>query len=215
MATRNKLYYPKSHIVNNLFTSGKEWMYEDGTEFVGYYHRYIDGTRMSGAVYSRSESKKLIEFTNYVTQPDNAIYNTLKKKVNFATPHMHYPIPELEDYETGKMPRYFLRRRNLSSYEDIIEVDKPQFKLWKRPNSGINEKLYDGLQMDWKLTGPLDDSIESLNIVYGVRSTNFRMVQLKDQQFTGLRDFLTDYTELSIYSPYIDKKYLELFGNAK
>jgi hypothetical protein len=113
------------------------------------------------------------------------------------------------------MPRYFLRRRNLSSYEDIIEVDKAQFKLWKRPNSGINEKLYDGLQMDWKLTGPLDDVIENLNISYGVQSTNFRMVQLKDQQFTGLRDFLTDYTELSIYSPYIDKKYLELFGNAK
>lgn len=215
MATRNKLYYPKSHIVNNLFTSGKEWMYEDGTEYTGYYHRYIDGTRMSGAVYSRSESKKLIEFINVATQPDNAIYNTLKKKIVYTTPTMYYPIPELEDYEAGKMPRYFLRRRNLSSYEDIIEVNKAQFKLWKRPNGGINEKLYDGLQMDWKLTGPLNDITENLNIVYGVRSTNFRMVQLKDQLFTGLRDFLTDYTELSIYSPYVDKKYLELFGNTK
>lgn len=215
MSTRNKLYYPKSHIVNNLFTSGKEWMYEDGTEYTGYYHRYIDGTRMSGAVYSRSESKKLIEFINVATQPDNAIYNTLKKKIVYTTPTMHYPIPELEDYEAGKMARYFLRRRNLSSYEDIIEVSKAQFKLWKRPNGGINEKLYDGLQMDWKLSGPLDDIKENLNIVYGVRSTNFRMVQLKDQLFTGLRDFLTDYTELTIYSPYVDKKYLELFGNTK
>ena len=28
----NKLYYPKSHIVPNLYTNGKELMLEDGTE---------------------------------------------------------------------------------------------------------------------------------------------------------------------------------------
>ncbi len=38
MITRNKLYYPKSHIITNLHTIGNEWMLEDGTEYKGYYH---------------------------------------------------------------------------------------------------------------------------------------------------------------------------------
>ena len=212
MATRNKLYYPKSHVVTNLHTSGKEWMLEDGTEYVGFYHRYIDGVIMSGAVFSKTESKKLLAYIDHATQPDSLIYNSLKPKQNFVSPSYSYPIPEIEDYEAGKFSRYFLRRRNLSTFEDIIEVNKAQYKLWRRSQTGINESLYDGLEMDWKLTGPYNDIKEDFNIVYGVYDTNFRMVQLKDYVFPGLRDFLTDYIELTIYSPIVDKKYRELFG---
>ena len=79
MAIRNKIYYPKSHIVENLYTAGKEWMTEDGTEYIGYYHRYIDGKVASGAVYVRSQSVKLIKYVNVAAQPDNAVYNTLIK----------------------------------------------------------------------------------------------------------------------------------------
>ena len=210
---RNKIYYPKSHIVENLYTSGKEWMTEDGTEYIGYYHRYIDGKVATGAVYSNTQSVALIKYINVVTQPDNTMYNSLvKKSNNFTSPKQIIPIPTNDDYEKGKFVRYFLRRRNYSTFEDMLEVDANQFKLWERVGSGINENLYDGLSLDWKLTGPLNDITQSNNVVYGVADTNKRMVLLKDYDFPGLKSFLTDYIEFSVYSPYVKPEIKKLFG---
>lgn len=212
MSIRNKIYYPKSHIVENLYTSGKEWMTEDGVEYVGYYHRYIDGKVASGAVYSKTQSVKLIKYINTTIQPDNAVYNSLIKKPNiFTAPQHMMPIPVLEDYEAGKFKRYFLRRRNYSTFEDIIEINEAQFKLWKRSASGINQGLYTGLSLDWKLTGPLNDIQEQSNTVYGVYDTNRRLVILKDYEMPGLKNFLTDYIEFSIYSPYVKENIKKLF----
>ena len=70
--------------------------------------------------------------------------------------------------------------------------------------------------MDWKLTGPLRDVVEDGKIsVPGVYDTNLRIVMLKDNVFTGLKNYLTDYTELSIYSPYISEDIKKQFGNVK
>ena len=122
-------------------------------------------------------------------------------------------IPDLDDYENGKFIRYFLRRRNYSTYEDIIEIDKPQWKLWRRQGSGINEKLYQGLELSWKLTGPLHDIPDTFNTKYGVADTNQRLVFLKDREMPGLKNFLTNYIELTIYSPYVKSDIKKLFGN--
>jgi hypothetical protein len=210
----NKLYYPKSHIVTNLYTNGKELMLEDGTEYVGFYHRYIDNTVSTGAVPHKSNSKKLIRYVNQITQPDSLVYNTLiKKRLPEVFPTQALVIPDLDDYENGKFTRYFLRRRNYSTYEDIIEIDKPQWKLWRRQGSGINEKLYQGLELSWKLTGPLRDVPNTFNTEYGVADTNQRLVFLKDREMPGLKNYLTDYIELTIYSPYVKSDIKKLFGN--
>lgn len=212
MSTGNKLYYPKTHIVNNLYTEGKEWMYEDGTEYSGYYHRYIDGVRMSGAVFQRGYSKKLIPYVDIAAQPETVIYDSLKKKVNYIAPVQTYTIPDEDDYSNGKFTRYFIKRRNYSTFQDIMEIDKRQFRLWKKRNMGINETLYVAIELPWKLTGPLHDEVVGINTTYGVYDTNSRAVKLWNSKFLGLDNFLTDYTELTIYSPYVDKKYKELFG---
>ena len=210
----NKLYYPKSHIVTNLYTIGKELMLVDGTEYVGFYHRYIDNTVATGAVPHKSNSKKLIRYINQILQPNSLIYNTLiKKRLPEVFPTQALVIPDLDDYENGKFTRYFLRRRNYSTYEDIIEIDKPQWKLWRRQGSGINEKLYQGLELSWKLTGPLHDIPNTFNTEYGVADTNQRLVFLKDREMPGLKNYLTDYIELTIYSPYVKSDIKKLFGN--
>jgi hypothetical protein len=208
---RNKLYYPKSHIITNLHTDGKEWMFEDSTEFIGYYHKYIDGTVLSGAVYSRSESKKLIPYVDAVKDPANIVYDSLKKKSKFKAPYTVYTIPTESDFEAGKIIRYFLRRRNTSTYEDITEINKDQYKLWKQSSGGIDRTLYNAIELEWKLTGPLNDIREGINITYGVSDTNKRMVELKDIEFPGLKNFLTDYIEYTIYSPYINQEIKKLF----
>ena len=210
----DKLYYPKSHIVTNLYTAGKEFMLADETEYVGFYHRYIDGIVNTGAVPHKSNSKKLIKYIDKIFQPYNLIYNKLiKKRLPESFPTQALVIPNLDDYENGKFTRYFLRRRNYSTYEDIIEVDKPQWKLWKKPNDGINEKLYQGLELSWKLTGPLHDEPNTFNTKYGVADTNQRLVFLKDREMVGLKNYLTDYIELTIYSPYVKSDIKKLFGN--
>ena len=210
----NKLYYPKSHIVTNLYTIGKELMLVDGTEYVGFYHRYIDNTVATGAVPHKSNSKKLIRYINQILQPNSLVYNTLiKKRLPEVFPTQALVIPDLDDYENGKFTRYFLRRRNYSTYEDIIEIDKPQWKLWRRQGSGINEKLYQGLELSWKLTGPLHDIPNTFNTEYGVADTNQRLVFLKDREMPGLKNYLTDYIELTIYSPYVKSDIKKLFGN--
>jgi hypothetical protein len=215
MATPNKLYYPKSHIVNNLFTKGKEWMFEDGTEFIGYYHKYIDGNVKSGAVFSNTESKKLITYIDKVNQPNNYIYNSIKTPIKSIPPIIKYTFPTIDDFNVGKITRYFIKRRNYSTFQDIFEIDKNQYKLWKFKSGGIDSALYNAIELDWKLTGPLNDVTEGNVVVSGVYDTNLRIVMLKDNVFTGLKNYLTDYTELSIYSPYISEDIKKQFGNVK
>jgi len=213
MGERNKLYYPSAHIITNLYTSGQEWMSQDGIEYIGYYHQYIDGTVMSGATYQSSTSQNLIPYIQSALQPSNALYDILKPKDIYTSPRQIYVIPKIDDYRAGKITRYFIKRRNFSNFQDIIEIDIDQYKSWARRKSGIDESLYDAITLDWKLTGPLNDNMELENPVYGVYDTNNRMVGLKNRSFPGLRAFLTDFIELSIYSPSVDKKYKDLFGN--
>lgn len=215
MALRNKLYYPKSHIVTNLRTSGGEWMLEDGTEYIGYYHRYVDGTVLTGAVYNRTESKKLIPYVHVISQPNNFIYNKLKKKEDYMNPHNTIALPTLDDYKEGKFIRYILRRRNFTGAHDLIEVDKTQFKLWKNPKGGIDGDLYDALELDWKLTGPLHDVFDAKGNrkEAGVYDTNERIILLKEKDFPGISNFLTDYVEFSVHSKATSYDIKKLFGN--
>jgi hypothetical protein len=212
MFTRNKLYYPKSHITTNLRTDGKEWMFEDGTEFKGFYHKYIDGTVLSGAVFHKTDSKKLIPYIDKVTQPNNVEYDALIKRPIIKSPYYIFPIPKLEDYEVGKITRYFIRRRNDVNPSNIMEIDKDQFLSWKKPNFGIDSTLYIATEVEWKLTGPRFDDRSSVNIIYGVEDTNRRIVELKDDEYPGMKNFLTNHIELSIHSDYVSPDIKKLFG---
>lgn len=212
MYTRNKLYYPASHIVTNLRTDGLEWMLEDGTEYKGFYHRYIDGTVLTGAVFHKADSKKIIPYVNRIAQPNNFEYDAIVKKEAIVAPHYIFPVPTLDNYKDGKMTRYFLKRRNFSSFQDIIEINKDQWLSWKKNGSGIDNKLYMSTDVDWKLTGPLNDDRSTQNTVYGVYDTNQRIVLLKDNEFAGLKNFLTDYVELSVHSKAVKDDIKKLFG---
>jgi hypothetical protein len=206
MASRNKIYYPKSQIVENLHTIGKEWMLEDGTEYKGYYHRYIDNLVMTGATYSKYSSKRLIVYVDKAAQSDNFIYDKLVRKELHFAPRQTLAVPKLADYTVGKITRYFMQQRN--SLDNIFEVDEVQTKQWKPSSGGIDKNLYNLIELDWKLTGPLYDEGE----VFGVLDTNRRIVHLKNREMVGLNNFLTDYTELSIHSPYVSKDIKQLFG---
>ena len=78
MYKRPKIYYPKAKITNNLYTKGREWMYEDGKEYIGYYHKYADGLVLTEAFYNTIRSEKLIPYTDIQRQESNVVYDIQK-----------------------------------------------------------------------------------------------------------------------------------------
>lgn len=204
---RNKSYYPKSQIIENLVTTGKEWMLINGTEYIGLYHRYIDGTVMTGASYSPEFSQPLKKYIDLNTDFNQFVYNTLKKKVENTFPKASVSLPSLDDYKIGKYTRYFIQKRN--DLTDIMEINNDQFKSWQKPSGGIDKNLYNAMPIDWKLTGPLYD-LETGE--FGVYSTNYRIVQLSERKIPNISNFLTDYTEFTIYSPVVSEDIKKLFG---
>jgi len=205
---RKKLYYPKSHIITGLQTSGKEWMLEDGTEYKGHYHKYIDGTVMTLGGYSPSTSKTLIPYIDMSTQPGAGLYDTIAKDTSkYKAPIYRYSIPTDTDYKKGFYKRYFVQRRNY--LQEIIEIDLEQYSSLNTPDTGIDGNLYKGIEINWKLTGTKNDS----DTEKGVVDTNKRLVELKDYDMKGLKQYLTDYVEFTIYSKLVSQDVKTAFGN--
>ena len=222
--TRKRLYYPASQIIQNLYTAGKEYMTVDNIEYIGYYHKYIDGTVMTGAVYDISESKLLKQFVDTVKQPELIVYrDSVKKGNNSKTnviysihPKFSYVTPSESDFQLGKFTRYFIKRRNFKTVEDIFEIDFEQYKQWRKIKSGIDETLYEAIAIEWKLTGPLNDIFENnVNVAPGVFNTNERTIRVKASTFMGLDKYVTDFTEFSIYSPLCPVEFKQKFGYLK
>lgn len=218
---RKRLYYPESQIIQNLYTAGKEYMTADNVEYIGFYHRYIDGAVMTGAVYDKIESKVLKTYVDTVTQPETIIYrDSIKKGRNSKTnvlynihPKFSYVTPTERDFELGRFNRYFIRRRNFKTIEDIFEIDSEQFKLWRKVKAGIDEKLYDAIEIEWKITGPLQDIVEDNTIVLsGVASTNERVIRTASINFLGLDKYVTNFIEFSTYSPLCPQEFKQRFG---
>ena len=208
---RKKLYYPKSHIITRLHTTGKEWMTSDGIEYIGYYHKYVDGTVLTGGDYNQATSVDLIPYIDIIVQPNNHLYKSVTTNKNvFTAPQMHFPSLTIDDYKSGFVTRYFVGRRN--SRSDIMEIKALQYNTINNPTTGIDGSIYLGVSLDWKLTGPFHDIKEGMNIEYGVYDTNDRMVHLKDNELPGLKQYLTDYIELTVYSTNVSIGIKNLFG---
>ena len=217
MVKRNKLYFPKSKIITNLYTPGKEWMLKDtGEEYIGFYHKYTDGLTLTEAVYG-TKSKKLVPYVDKTIQPLTPIYDKLKDKrtKTVITPRLSYNIPAIEDYGKGFFKRYFIYRKNYNDYLDFFEVDIEQWKSWKsdKPNT-IDNNLYNSFIIDWKLTGPVHDIVIDGQIkTFGVYDTNRRLVFLNDKLCSLTSKILTDYTEFTVHSLLTPENIRKQFGN--
>jgi hypothetical protein len=217
MYKRPKIYYPKTKIITNLYTQGKEWMYENGVEYIGYYHRYLDGLVLTEPYYNLVKSEKIIPYSEIKKNQPNVIYDSISDlQVSFnASPTNVYTLPTLDDYKKGFFKRYFVYRRNLKDiYKEFFEVNDKQYKSWKTPREGIDEILYNAFVIEWRLTGPLNDiTAEGQIIEFGVHDTNKRLVYLNEKQFPGIIKILTDYKEFSIYSLLTPEEIRKQFGN--
>ena len=180
MAKRPKIYYPPEQIITGLKTSGKEWMLKDGTEFKGYYHRYVDGMVMTGFSYNEFTSNYLIPYLPQSSFKYDLLVETNIK--NYISPTQYYPRPSKQDYDQGYVTRYFLRKANNVDAR-IIEID---VKQWNLIGSKIDPFLYLKTSFPWKLTGNESD----------VEQTNFKIVRKYNEELPGLQKYLRNYLEL-------------------
>jgi hypothetical protein len=204
---RPALYVPENQIIKNLSTTGKEWMFPDGTEYIGKYHRYTNGAVFTEARYT-TVSRELIPYQEQSSQ--NYDYIELKGTTNFQSPKYISPLPTGKQYKTGRYTRYFISARNTVSTAAIFEIDEAQYKLWK--SNKIDRSLYIAIELPWKLTGPRFDDIFVQPKKAGVEDTNRRIVFQKNPELPGIADLLTDYIEYTIYDRSTSTEIKSLFG---
>lgn len=217
MANRRKIYYTPTEIQNDLFTNGGQWMELDTWEnYVGFYHTYISTNEVfSEKEWHPTKSKKLVPFrdrpSSYFQYIDLVNYRKsdgVKEEVYGPVKYERFSAPiatvrEITDSEKkrGIMSRYFLFKRNELASRLPIEIDKTQADTYPISNYGINQYLYQMVEVPWKVSGPEFDVIQNgILKVPGVVNTNQRIVDRYSRKFTILKKVLTNLREFSIYN---------------
>jgi hypothetical protein len=186
---RLKLRYSLDEIIPNQYTFGKEWMTEDSIEYIGLYHKYTTGELYTRPVWDSSLSKKLVTYTDVTTTKYK--YDKLKQ----TTPKMYASVqsyqisPSAEDYKIGYINRYFAKKRNENL---IVEVSEQQYQLWG--SNGIDNVLYDMIQIKWYISGNVDDNISTITID-GVTTKNKQVVRTAEKTMPGITAVLKNYTQ--------------------
>lgn len=186
------MYYPKSHITSNLYSSGELVIKDTNTPYNGYYFETLDKKRFTGRFPNDGDNLELIFLDNSNLDipfgdtstleetigedtrfyPSNIDYTLLKKiKPNqglISSPTPFYPQPSEQDYQLGEFTRYFAKKTNENKYTET---------------SGLFENsLYIGIKLPWLITGDRDEVIR----------VNQNIVKLREQQLniSGLGEYL-------------------------
>jgi hypothetical protein len=186
---RIRSYYSDNEILTSLYTFGKEWQLPDGIEYKGLYHKYIP----TGEVYTEGtwNRNKSVKLTEYIEIPEySKLYRKIKSDIKIGT-ESPVPIvsfkPTLQDYSTGYINRYFLKRVN----NDLIyEVDDIQY--YDQLSNVIDLHLYTGAIVKWFITGETTDTTSGVAIVPGVITKNKQAIREAEKQISGISKLVTN-----------------------
>ena len=179
-------YYNLHQIITGQYSSGGEYVYKDGTDYIGPFHilpseQFFTGPRPEPN--SKEIFVKRLEIT-----PDILRYNINAGGTTsrYETPIPISRFPTSDEYSIGEMERYFVQKRN-SPRNTIIEIDYIQFnKINKQNSPGINGVVWRELLLTWKI------SKLSSNDAY---AWNQRIVISNENIFPGLQNFLSNFLE--------------------
>lgn len=212
-------YIPKSKILNNLYTTGGEYVIKTTQEnYIGFYHRYYNGTVFSGRnpdeqyIQELEVPQKAVNLTNN-TQITNTLFSedpdpeVDKTQYN---PNMNYLYTFLKtgtvnQVRTQKIPQpYFytptdqdytlgeIRRYFAKKSNEIryVEIDQKTYSSILNQDSNYAWQYYLVFDLPWLITG---DKIK-------VATVNKNMIDLTQQtlKIQGLPEFLK-YDYLKFY----------------
>lgn len=179
-------YYNLHQIITGRYTSGDEYVLEDGTDYVGPFHILPTNQLFTGPrpePKSKEIFEKRLDVTNDILRYN---INTGNKTSRYETPIAISRVPTGDEYAIGIMERYFVQKRNSPS-NTIIEIDNIQFnKINQQNNPGINGVIWKELLINWRISKiPKQDAYE----------LNRRLVTEAENNFPGLKNFLSNYLE--------------------
>jgi hypothetical protein len=180
---------PKNLISENLFSKGT--LFLDNKVYTGPYNIKADGSYYTLARFVEGKSKKL-------NTKQESLYQSLLKITGGVDVSLKNKqiisgviVPTQEDYEKGSYTRYFIKRKGT---KNIVEVGEEELN---NVGSTISEVLFEGFQLEWKISGILNDKYDSKGIRQesGVRDTNRRTIQRLEQEYIGISDKLKNLTQ--------------------
>ena len=179
---------PKNLVKENLFSKGE--LFLDNVEYIGPYNVKADGTYHTLARFITGKSKELKTKRLTLYQDLLKINSGIDVSEKNGQVVDNTVVPTNEDYTKGFYTRYFLKTKGSKS---VAEVNEEIFGFL---GSKIDDNLYVGFELDWKLTGPLDDIVvDGIRQQAGVRDTNRRTLQRLEQEYLGITDKLQNLTQ--------------------
>lgn len=188
---RSRLQYSKDEIIDNLYTTGKEYMlYDTDTEYIGPYHKYTTGEVFTEFTWKPNISKKLVQFKNinsvqYQFQKINPNIKTTYDSISY-----YIPTPTSENYKNGKITRYFLKKVN--EYK-IYEVSEDVYN--KHSAESIDPNLYTSLKLDWIISGIPNSVVKNGIYIQGISEQNSKTVYNAELQLPGITKLLPDFLQ--------------------
>lgn len=179
-------YYNLHQILLGQYSNGNEYVFDDGTDYVGPFHVLPNGQKFTGP---RPELRSVQIFEKRNDIDENVLrynLNTGNRSSRYETPVSISRRPDSNEFSVGKMERYFVQKRT-NPYNTIIEIDSIQFnKINTKNNPGINGNIWNALLLIWIISKIPSNDAYILN----------RMeVQRNQETFPGIEKYLIDYLE--------------------
>jgi len=159
------MYYPKSQIKTNLYTSGKEYsLTTTKEEYIGYYYEISTGQQFTGKnpqdgpnislQLSDSYPNPFIENQPIPTEEIIALNSTDYIPPNIPTirsiPLFNPTLPTTQDNQNGQFNRYFCKKNNETRY---LEIDQNTYKQLQNRDPKIAWDLYTPIIVLWIIQG--------------------------------------------------------------
>jgi hypothetical protein len=208
---RKRIYYTKAQIKTGLVTEGEEFMFMDGTEYIGQYHTYTTEETFSEPNFVKDKSRMLIPYVPPIGTSDtvklggipfdvakNYVYDQIKeiKFKKSLTPNDTIVTPTDKDFGRGYMIRYFAKKVN---DDIIIELDRDKKSEWGK-DGGLDKHLWELFEFRWKVSGPEFDIIDKKSGILtqsGIVDTNRRTIALIAEKYPHISNILVNLTEYS------------------
>ena len=181
--SRKQLYYTKDSIKEPQQARPGEFVLQDTLKpYTGIYVN-ANGQLLTGP--SPWDTSKIIIPAGTKFQEKSSIRYFELTGLAFdkhTLPFMFYPQPVENDYMTGQFQRYFVQKKNEPNI--IYEIDSDQFTAVNKDNKeGIDENLYDKIEIQWMLKGDEPEKMNRKNIDFA------------DIKYPGIANFLSNVSQ--------------------
>ena len=191
---REKQYYGIDEIISGQYTFGNEYMYTDGTNYIGLYHRYITTKEVyTEAKWDNKSSKKLIPFIAEYSETKKTYKKLNNLKTSYNLPKKYFVSVTPADIQKRYIKRYFLYKIN---EQQVTEISLKQYNKWY--SQELDNNIYDTIELIWYISGPAFDTIDGNVKKVGVINKNQSAINRTNREYPGFNQTVNNPLELYV-----------------